>query len=452
MGPWKLHGNGKQVQDGKVVLPDERLHWPRMAGLGAQHVIAMFGATTLVPLLTGFPVTTTLFFSGIGTLLFLLITRNKVPSYTGSSFAFIAPIVAAKADGGLPAALFGVFCAGIALVLVGLLIERVGYHVIGKLMPPVVAGTIVALVGLNIAPVAKDQFTAQAGIAMITLSTVLLTSVFARGFLARLSIVTGVVVGYVAAVIAGKVDFQGVKDAAWLGFPDFTIMSVNTRAFLLIVPAVILVVVVENASHVKAIGSMTDRNLDGSIGKTMIGGGIGTALSGFFGGSATVTYAENIGVMSLTRIFSTAAYWVAGIFAILLGMVPKFGAVISSIPIGVLGGVSTVLFGLIAVIGMRIYVEGKVDFSNPVNMSTAGIGLLVGAGNYTLNWGDYTFAGVALGAIAALGVFHLLALGPNGRPKDSIIDGIDVAAEGEIDESREIAEDAGVPFPKPAGV
>lgn len=409
---WKVHGDGARVEPGAVVKPEERLNWPRMAGLGAQHVVAMFGATTLVPLLTGFPVSTTLFFSGVGTLLFLLVTRNKVPSYTGSSFAFIAPVVASQTNGGMAAALCGIFFAGVALVIVGMIIDRVGYNVLNPILPPVVTGTIVALVGLNIAPIAKDQFTQQAGVAMVTLCSVLLIGAFFRGFVSRLSIFMGVAIGYIFAAILGKVDFTPVKEAKWVGLPDFTVMSFNMRAILLVVPAVLLVVLVENAAHVKAVGSMTGQSLDDSIGKTFIGGGLGTALAGLFGGSATVTYAENIGVMSFTRIFSTAAYWFAGLFAIGLALVPKFGALISTIPIGVLGGVSTVLFGMIAVIGVRIYVEGRVDFGNPVNLSTASIGLLVGAGNYTLNWGDYTFAGVALGSLAAIIVYQILLRAP----------------------------------------
>jgi uracil-xanthine permease len=409
---WKIHGDGARVAPGAVVNPDERLRWPRMASLGAQHVIAMFGATTLVPLLTGFPVATTLFFSGIGTIIFLLVTGNRVPSYTGSSFAFIAPVVAAQTDGGMAAALCGIFFAGVALAIVGMIIDRVGYESLNPILPPVVTGTIVALVGLNIAPVAKDQFTQQAGVAIVTLCAVLLIGVFFRGFVSRLSIFLGVVIGYLFAAILGNVDFTAVKEADWIGLPDFTVMTFSLRAILLVVPAVIIVVLVENAAHVKAVGSMTGRSLDDSIGKAFTGGGIGTALAGLFGGSATVTYAENIGVMSFTRIYSTAAYWFAGIFAICLALVPKFGALISTIPVGVLGGVSTVLFGMISVIGLRIYVEGRVDFGNPVNLSTAAIGLLVGAGNYTLNWGDYTFAGVALGSIGAIAVYQILLRAP----------------------------------------
>src|SRR5215218_3414215 len=178
---WKVHGDGRTVTPGEVVRPDERLHFPAMLGLGAQHILAMFGATALVPVLTGFPVTTTIFFSGVGTLIFNLVTRNRVPSYTGSSFAFIAPVIAAKSHGGVPAALGGILCAGVAVFIVGLIVDRAGYRVIEFLLPPVVTGAIVALIGLNLAPVAKDQFTQQAGIALVTLTAILVIGVALRG-------------------------------------------------------------------------------------------------------------------------------------------------------------------------------------------------------------------------------------------------------------------------------
>src|SRR3954447_11535967 len=219
---WTLHGDGRAVRPGEVVAPDERLRMPAMVGLGAQHVLAMFGSTALVPVLIGFPVSTTLLFSGVGTLLFCLITANRVPSYTGSSFAFIAPVIAAKAEGGIPAALGGILCAGVALFLMGLLVDRAGYRVVEFLLPPVVTGAIVALIGLNLAPVAKDQFSAQAGIALFTLAAILIATVGLRGLASQLSVFLGVVAGYVFAAILGKVDWDPVHDASWFGWPDFT--------------------------------------------------------------------------------------------------------------------------------------------------------------------------------------------------------------------------------------
>jgi uracil-xanthine permease len=405
---WKLHGDGRAVMPGKVVAPDERLRWPRMFGLGAQHIIAMFSATTLVPLLTGFPVSTTLLFSGLGTIIFILITRNRVPSYTGSGFAFIAPVIAAKTDGGMASALGGIVAAGAVLFLLGLILNRVGYRVLESFLPPVVIGTIVAMVGLNLAPVAKDSFTKDAWIAFVTLAAVLLIGVVFRGFISRLSVFLGVAIGYIVAAIAGHVDFTPVDKAKWFGLPDFTLASFSMKSVLLIVPAAIIVLLVENAAHVKAVGSMSDRDLDPEIGRSIMGDGAATMVSGMFGGMGTVTYAENIGVMGLTKIYSTAAYLIAGCFAIALGLIPKFGAFISTIPVGVIGGVTTVLFGMIACMGLRMYVAGGVDFRDPVNLVTAAVGLIVGTADYTLTIGDYTFGGIALSAVGTIVVYQIL--------------------------------------------
>jgi len=417
---WKLHGDGRTVGPGEVVLPDERLRVANMLGLGAQHVLAMFGSTALVPVLTGFPVTTTIFFSGIGTLLFNLVTRNRVPSYTGSSFAFIAPVIAAKSHGGIPAALGGILCAGVALFAVGFIVDRAGYRVIEFLLPPVVTGAIVALIGLNLAPVAENQFSQQAGIALVTLAAILIIGVALRGFASRLSVFLGVATGYAFAAILGKVDWSGVRRADWIGLPDFTTPTFNGRAIVLIVPAVLLVLLAENAGHVKAVAAMTERDLDPMIGRSFMGDGLATSLSGLLGGSGTTTYAENIGVMGLTRVYSTLAYVIAGCVAIALGLLPKFGAIVSAIPVGVLGGAVTVLFGMIAVLGARIWIEAGVDFRDPVNLVTAAVALIVGAGNYTLTWGDYQFAGITLGTLAAIVIYQVLRrLEPEVRSREA---------------------------------
>ncbi|MFF4809575.1 uracil-xanthine permease family protein [Micromonospora chersina] len=416
--PWRLHGNGRSVTPGDVVHPDERLSWPRTVGVGVQHVVAMFGATFTVPLITGFPPATTLFFSGLGTLLFLLITGNRLPSYLGSSFAFIAPVLAAKTDGGIGAALGGIVVAGAALALVGVVVQLAGARWIDALMPPVVTGSIVALIGLNLAPVAWDGggsgtgFKSQPLIAVITLVAILVTTVLFRGFLARLSILLGVVVGWVLAALLGKLDPTAVttlKEAAWVGLPQFHAPSFSLRAVVLVIP-VILVLIAENAGHVKAVAAMTGRNLDRDMGRAFLGDGVATVLAGAGGGSGTTTYAENIGVMAATRVYSTAAYWVAGFAAVLLGLCPKFGALILTVPAGVLGGATTALYGLIAVLGARIWIESRVDFHDPVNLMTAAVAVIVGAANYTLTAGDLSFNGIALGTAAALVIYHGMRL------------------------------------------
>ncbi|NYD65800.1 uracil-xanthine permease family protein [Agromyces atrinae] len=411
--PWTLHGDGKTVERDAIVAPGERLSWPRTIGIGAQHVVAMFGATFLVPLITDFPPATTLLFSGIGTLLFLAITKNRVPSYLGSSFAFIAPITAATATAGMGSALFGIVAVGILLALVGAIVQWTGTHWINALMPPVVSGAIVALIGFNLAPVAKANFTEAPLTALITLSAVILSTVLFRGILGRLSIFLGVIVGYIAAVIQSEVNFDGVADAAWIGFPQFTLPAnpFETAAVWGVLPAflpVVLVLIAENVGHIKGVAQMTDPAVNRMTGRALFADGVATTLAGFFGGSGTTTYGENIGVMAATRVYSTAAYWVAGIFAVLLGLSPKVGEVIATIPAGVLGGVTTALYGLIGVIGVKIWLDNKVDFRKPVNQFTAATALIIGIADFTFNAGQVSFNGIALGTVAAILIYHVM--------------------------------------------
>jgi uracil-xanthine permease len=407
---WTLHGNGRTVEPGKVVKPDERLNWPATTAIGAQHVIAMFGATFLVPVLTGFPVSTTLFFSGVGTLLFLLITRNKLPSYLGSSFAFIAPVTAATASQGMGSALAGIVAVGILLAAVGFIVQFAGLGWIDRLMPPVVAGAIVALIGFNLAPVAWTNFQQQPLTATITLAAVILFSVLFRGFLGRISIFLGVIVGYIAALIQSEVDFTAVDEAAWFGLPEFHVAdfaSPGTWSVIAMFLPVVLVLIAENVGHVRGVATMTDASVNQHTGRALIADGAATTLAGFFGGSGTTTYGENIGVMAATRVYSTAAYWVAGLVAILLAMSPKIGALFNSIPAGVLGGVTTALYGLIGIIGIKIWVDNRVDFSRPVNQYTGAVALVIAIAGFTMQWGDFQLGAIVLGAAAALLIYHL---------------------------------------------
>ncbi|MDH6236530.1 solute carrier family 23 protein [Cryobacterium sp. CG_9.6] len=412
--PWTLHGDGKSVGAQEVVGPGERLSWPITIGIGAQHVVAMFGATFLVPLLTDFPPSTTLLFSGIGTLLFLIITGNKLPSYLGSSFAFIAPITAATASAGMGSALFGILAVGVLLAVIGVVVQLTGTGWIDKLMPPIVSGAIVALIGFNLAPVARANFDQAPVTALITLLAVILCTVLFRGILGRLSIFLGVLVGYVAAVLFGEVDFSQVASAAWVGLPPFTAPAnpfENPAVVFGVLPAflpVVLVLIAENVGHIKGVAQMTDAKVNRLTGRALLADGLATMLAGFGGGSGTTTYGENIGVMAATRIYSTAAYWVAGITAILLGLSPKVGAVINTIPAGVLGGVTTALYGLIGVIGVKIWLDNKVDFSKPVNQFTAATALIIGIADFTLSAGTLSFNGIALGTIAAIVIYHLM--------------------------------------------
>ena len=408
MALWTLHGNGT-LAPGDVVKPHERLSWAKTVGLGAQHVVAMFGATFLVPLLTGFPPATTLFFSAVGTIAFLLITGNRLPSYLGSSFAFIAPIAAAKAsDGGsLGTALFGVVCAGVLLGLVGLLVHYVGTGWIEKLMPSVVVGTIVMLIGFNLAPSAWNNVKEAKLTALVTILAILLVTVLFRGMIGRLSILIGVIIGYAAAYAQGEIDFTPVREAAWIGLPHFQAPQVDFSVLGLFLP-VVLVLVAENVGHVKSVALMTETDMNPVMGRALLADGVATTLAGLGGGSGTTTYAENIGVMAATKIYSTAVYWVAAGFALLLSLVPKFGAVINTIPMGVLGGAGTVLYGMIGLLGARIWVENHVNFSSPVNLLTAAVALIAGIADFSFEVGGASFGGIAIGSIGAIAIYHLM--------------------------------------------
>jgi uracil-xanthine permease len=405
---WRLHGDGYRIEPGQVVGPDERLAWAPTVGIGMQHVVAMFGATFLVPLITGFPPSTTLLFSGIGTLLFLLITANRVPSYLGSSFAFLAPIAAAQGQHGPAGALGGVVMAGVALAVVGAVVQAVGHGWVGRLMPPMVTGAIVALIGLNLAPAAWGNVEQAPVTAVVTLLAIVLSAVLLRGLLGRLSILLGVLVGYAVAAVRGEVDTSAIGEAAWFGAPELMLPEFHLGVVGLFLP-VVLVLVAENIGHVKSVAQMTGSSadsLDPMIGRTLMSDGLATTLAGAGGGSGTTTYAENIGVMAATKVYSTAAYWVAGLTAVALAFLPKFGAAIQTVPVGVLGGAATVLYGMIGVLGFRIWVEHRVDFSNPINLTTGAVALVVGIANYTWTVGSLAFEGIALGTAAALALYH----------------------------------------------
>ena len=406
---WKLHGNGKSIAAGDVVSTDERLTWPRTIGVGLQHIAAMFGATFLVPIITGFPPTTTLFFSGIGTLVFLLITGNRVPSYLGSSFAFLGPIAAAMADksAGMAGALGGIVFTGVVLALVGLLIKAAGINWVNAILPPVVTGTIVIVIGFNLAGAAKGNFVKDPLLGIITLSSIALISAISKGFLGRISIFAGIVVGYIVALIQGNVDTSGIKAAAWVAAPTFTAPTFKTNIMILFLP-VVLVLIAENVGHVKAVAAMTGKSLDDQMGNALIADGLATTLAGAGGGSGTTTYAENIGVMAATRVYSTAAYWVAGVGAIVLGLSPKFGAVLSATPVGALGGVAVALFGMIGILGARIWIESKVDFSNSNNLIIAASAIIIGISDISWTKGQYTFTGIVNATLVAVLGYQIL--------------------------------------------
>lgn len=406
---WKLHGDGKKIQPGAVVAPEERLNWPRTIGIGMQHVIAMFGATLLVPTLTGFPVNTTLLFSGIGTILFLLITRNRLPSYLGSSFAFIAPLAASE-QYGIGAQAGSILVTGVCLMVIGFIVKMAGRKVVDAVMPPAVTGAIVALIGLNLAPTAASNFQTQPVVAAVTLLAIVLCTIAGRGMISRLGILIGVIIGWIFAAVTGNLSegaAESIADAAWIGLPDFHTPEFNFSAIAVALP-VLVVLIAENVGHVKAVSEMTKHDLDDLAGDALVADGLATTLAGGMGGSATTTYAENIGVMAATRVYSTAAYWVAAATAIALAFIPKFGALIFTIPSGVLGGATLVLYGLIGMLGIRIWMDNRVNFNNPVNLTCAAIALVAGIGNLTLTVFGITLEGIAWGSVGIIIAYPIL--------------------------------------------
>ncbi|HVK34248.1 MAG TPA: solute carrier family 23 protein, partial [Microlunatus sp.] len=422
----------------------ERLSVPITVGIGLQHVVAMFGATFIVPVIMGFPTSTALFFSGVGTMLFLLITGNRVPSYLGSSFALLAPVAAiaplaqgaTTLDGAaISLALGGIVITGVALAVVGAVVHVAGAGWIPLVMPPVVTGTIVALIGFNLASAAKTNVESGPVEAVVTIIAILMITVLFRGLVGRLGIVLGVAVGYLAAVINGSVDLSGVEAAPWIGFPTFHAPQVTTAAWGLFLP-VVLVLVAENVGHVKTVAAMTGTNLDRYLGRALFADGVATTLAGSGGGTATTTYAENIGVMAASRVYSTLAYWVAAAFAVLLGLCPKFGALAASIPAGVLGGAGVVLYGMIGVLGARIWVQNRVNFSSPTNLLTAGVGLILGIGGFTLVLGDFNLGAIGVGSFGALAIYHGMRAIARWRDTDPQLD---VPADHPVDPDASLA-------------
>ena len=411
------------AQAGTVVAPDERLAWPQTAAMGVQHVIAMFGATVLAPILMGFDPNLAILMSGIGTLIFFFVVGGQVPSYLGSSFAFIGVVIAASgyagggANANLGVALGGIIACGVVVALIGLLVTAIGTGWIETLMPPVVTGAVVAVIGLNLAGVpiknmAPTDF--DKWMQAVTFLCVGLVAVRTSGMLQRLLILIGLILAsLIYAVLTngmglGKpIDLSGILNAAWFGAPHFASPVFDAKAMLLIAP-VAIILIAENLGHIKAVSAMTGRDLDKFMGRAFLGDGLATIVSGSAGGTGVTTYAENIGVMAATKIYSTAMFVVAALIAIVLGFSPKFGALIQTIPLAVMGGVSIVVFGLIAVAGAKIWVDNKVDFSNNTNLIVAAVTLILGTGDYTLKFGGFALGGIGTATFGAILLHALL--------------------------------------------
>ncbi len=455
---WTVVHDGKTPPPGEAVAPDERLSWGRTVGLGAQHVVAMFGATFVFPVIMGLSPQLAIMMSGIATICFLLIVQGKVPSYLGTSASFVGGVAAIRAQGGDSSDVTGaILVAGLVLLIVGVIIHFVGSHLLQVLLPPAVTGAVVMLIGFNLAPVVANIYWPQdQWIAFATMTFVILVAVGLRGFFGRIAIFLGLLFGYalswladsafgqITSVLPGqnlrnatgkacagegpycaatavphdRVNWDFVKSSDWIGFPPHTDNAVGglvgwhapsfSVAFTLLVLPAVIALIAENTGHVKAVGEMTRRDLNPVMGRAIAADGFGTVLASSVGGSPTTTYAENIGVMAATRVYSTAAYYVAALVAILFGLSPKFGALVAATPGGVLGGITVVLYGMIGLLGAKIWRENGVDFGNPVNLVPLAAGIVIAIGNVTLKISDnFSLSGIALGTLVAVVYYHL---------------------------------------------
>lgn len=405
--------------------------------LSIQHLFAMFGSTVLVPLLVHLSPAVALASSGLGTLAYILITRGKVPAYLGSSFAFIAPLISAKALGGPGAAMLGTFFAGIIYGLVALLINKLGYRWLMRLLPPIVVAPVIIVIGLGLAgtavgmamyenPGAASQdlvySTKHIVVALCTIAFIVISSTYFRGFLKLIPILIGIVGGYIVSIFAGLVDFSGVIEAKWIALPDFVIPFVSYEpkfsweVVLLVVP-VAIVTLSEHIGHQIVLGKVVNKDLVANPGldSSLLGDGVSIIIASLIGGPPTTTYGENIGVLAITRAYSVYVIGGAGVFALAFSFIGKISALLSSIPTAVMGGVSIVLFGTIAASGLRMLVEHKIDFADNRNLLISSVILVIGIGGAFIRFTDkFELSGMALAAI--LGVILNLVL--PGRPKE----------------------------------
>ncbi len=385
--------------------------------LGVQHTFAMFGSTVLAPLLMGFDPNLAILMSGICTVMFFIITGGRMPSYLGSSFAFIGPVIAVTAYAGvgfnanLNVALGGIMACGIIYALIGLLVMKTGTGWIERLMPPIVTGAIVMIIGLNLAPVTIQGVSANQFDAWMAALTVLLISgvaVFTRGMLRRLLLLVGLILSYVAYYVATNImgfgipiDFSRVSTASWFGLPSTHAPKFELSAIILIAP-VAFILVAENLGHFKAVEGMTKARVTPYMGRAFFADGLATTFSAGFGGTGVTTYAENIGVMAVTKVYSTTIFVIAGLVAIILGLSPKFGAIIQTIPPALLGGASIVVFGLIAIAGAKIWIDSHIDFSKNSNLIIAAVTVIMGTGNFSLHLGGFDLGGIGTATLTAI--------------------------------------------------
>lgn len=402
-------------------------HW---IALSIQHVLAMFGSTVLVPILTGLPVSLALISSGIGTLFYIFVTKGKSPVYLGSSFAYIAPITSALALGGIADGNYGAVSGGLMMVgivylIIALIIKFIGTDWLNKVLPPVVIGPTIMVIGLSLAGTAVNMASEHVVVALITLLTAVIVSTYTKGLLQLLPIFSGIVVGYISAILFDLVDFSAVASASLFELPNFAFLHsrpvFNLEVAAIMIPVAIVTITEHIGDHL-VLGTIIGRDLTKKPGlhRTLVGDGFATLMAGFIGGPANTTYGENTGVIGLTKVASVWVIGGAAIVALTLGFIGKFTALVQTIPGAVMGGVSILLFGVIASSGVRVLINNQIDFGKQRNLIIGAVILIVGIGGLTINIGQITLSGMALAAIIGV-ILHLIlpdkaaSYGPSSR-------------------------------------
>ena len=400
-------------------------HW---LGLSLQHMFSMFGSTVLVPILVGLNPGIALFSSGVGTLMYLLITKHKIPAYMGSSFSFIVPMLALMKTTGYPGIAQGTIAVGCVYLIVSLIVSAIGSAWIDRVLPPIVVGPIVMVIGLSLAGTAAKDATMNGThydlkyfvVALLTLLITIIFNMYFKGFLGLIPILLGIISGYVIACLFGIVDFSGVQTAHWFSLPAFQIPFVSYHpqfywgAILSMAP-IAFVTMTEHLGHIMVLDELTGRNYfkDPGLNHTLAGDGTASIIAGFVGGPPVTSYGENIGVLAITRVHSVYVLAGAAVFAIFFSFVGKLSALIESIPAPVIGGISFLLFGVIASSGLRVLIERHVNFDKKRNLMIASVILVIGIGNAYLQLGQYQFSGLAVAAV--LGIILNLVLPEEAR-------------------------------------
>lgn len=418
----------------RIIQVEDKLPVLETIPLSLQHLFAMFGATVLVPFLFKVDPSVSLLMNGVGTLVYLVVARGRIPAYLGSSFAFIAPVFAVMAaipgPMGYRAAQGGFIAFGIFFMLVSLLVGRIGTRWLEIAFPPAAMGAVVAVIGLELAPVAASMaglvtngpvgphHTQELIVSVSTLGVVILVSLFARGFLSIIPVLVGVVFGYALSAALGLVDLKPIHDAAWFALPAFSGPVFNSQAILMIFPA-FLVVLAEHVGHLVVTGNIVGRDLmkDPGLHRSLLGDGISNVLSGLAGATPNTTYGENIGVMAITRVFSVWVIGGAATIAIVISFVGKIGAAIRTIPVPVMGGVCLLLFGVIAAAGIRMIMEKKVDYTKPANLILSAVTFVVGVSGAKITLGHVELKGMALATVVAILLGIVVWIGEQVAPQ-----------------------------------